>query len=77
MLQHVGAQDVVEAAVQCRQPSIQVRGHEMNTGRVSGARQVDARDGKPVLRQDLPQIAARATDVENTTPVALAREFPQ
>src|ERR1019366_2305094 len=72
-----GAEDEVEAAVQCRQALIQVGGDEMNAGRVSGAGQVDAGDGKPALRQDLGQITARAADVENATPIAMARKFPQ
>jgi hypothetical protein len=56
---------------------IQVRGDEMNAGRVRRAGQVDAGDGKTALGQDLRQIAARAADVENTTPIAIARELPQ
>src|SRR5690348_3987281 len=77
MLQNIGAQNVIEAALQGRQSGVEVASHELKRIIVSGARQIDPGDGVSAPGQDLRQIPLGTADVQHPAARSCSRKLLQ
>ena len=77
MFQHVGAEDVVEAAMKGRETVVEVGRDELDPLRRFGAGQVDGGDVEPAGGEDLGEVAAGASRVEEAEAAPVGGEFAE